>query len=141
MQMRNLIVPIVGDFAGSRALRTVGEWVRARQAAITALYTSNVEQYLFQDDRSWTAYYDNVAALPTTTQSTFIRAHFPSPAFVINSVLAPGGRRLRLLPSPPSARAGPFIESYSLIDPVHDLLAAYRNGHIRTYRDVIERSK
>jgi hypothetical protein len=28
MQARNLIVPVVGDFAGPKALRAIGDWLR-----------------------------------------------------------------------------------------------------------------
>ena len=38
---------VIGDFAGPKALRAVGRWVRAHDAKIDALYVSNVEQYLF----------------------------------------------------------------------------------------------
>ena len=43
------IVPIVGNFAGPKALRAVGAYLTAHGATVTAFYTSNVEQYLFQD--------------------------------------------------------------------------------------------
>ena len=46
---RNLLVPVVGNFAGPKALRAVGRYVRDHGATVTAFYVSNVEQYLFQD--------------------------------------------------------------------------------------------
>jgi hypothetical protein len=76
LETRNLIVPVTGDFAGPKALRAVGNWVRAHDATITAMYTSNVEQYLFQSENNWRLFFDNVATFPTTPQSTFIRAIF-----------------------------------------------------------------
>lgn len=76
LETRNLIVPITGDFAGPHALRAVGNWVRTHDATITAMYTSNVEQYLFQSDTNWRLFFENVATFPTTAQSTFIRAIF-----------------------------------------------------------------
>ena len=57
MQLKNLIVPIVGDFAGPKALRAVGRFVRERGGKVTSFYTSNVEQYLFQN-QVWKRYYD-----------------------------------------------------------------------------------
>jgi hypothetical protein len=45
MQRQNLIVPIVGDFAGPKALRAVGAYLKARGATVTAFYVSNVENY------------------------------------------------------------------------------------------------
>src|SRR5262249_6327813 len=49
MEEKNLIVPVVGNFAGPKALRAVGRYVRERGATISTFYVSNVEQYLFQD--------------------------------------------------------------------------------------------
>ncbi|MCC7009386.1 MAG: hypothetical protein IT184_11250 [Acidobacteria bacterium] len=72
LQMRNLIVPVVGDFAGSKALRSVGQYARQHGATVDAFYLSNVEQYLRQDGK-WTAFCANVAAMPTTASSTFVR--------------------------------------------------------------------
>ena len=43
LQSKNLIVPIVGDFAGPKALRAVGAFLKARGATVTAFYVSNVE--------------------------------------------------------------------------------------------------
>src|SRR5262249_30036616 len=44
---KNLLVPLVADFAGPRTIRAVGDYVRQRRGTVTAFYTSNVEQYLF----------------------------------------------------------------------------------------------
>src|SRR5579863_218053 len=48
MEQDNRIVPIVGDFAGPRALRSVGAYLAEHGATVSVFYTSNVEQYLFQ---------------------------------------------------------------------------------------------
>ena len=55
------------------ALRGIGRYVADQGAIITAYYTSNVEQYLFQNG-VWQAFYGNVATLPTDERSTFIRS-------------------------------------------------------------------
>jgi len=72
LQQRNLVVPLVGDFAGPKTIRAIGDYARARGAAITTFYVSNVEEYLQQTQRS--AFCRNVATLPMTPESTFIRA-------------------------------------------------------------------
>src|SRR6185436_19852885 len=46
-QERNLLVPVVGNFAGPKALRQVGQYIRDHGSTVTAFYVSNVEQYLF----------------------------------------------------------------------------------------------
>src|SRR5262245_48173626 len=47
MQEKNLIIPVVGDFAGKKALSAIGDYLRKNNLTVTAFYTSNVEQYLF----------------------------------------------------------------------------------------------
>jgi hypothetical protein len=73
LQRRNLVVPVVGDFAGPKTLRALGAWLTARGAAVTAFYTSNVEQYLFQQGR-WMLFSRNVAAMPRDPGARFIRS-------------------------------------------------------------------
>ena len=73
MQKSNLIVPLVGDFAGPKAIRSVAQYVQEHGSTVRAFYTSNVEQYLFQDHENWKQFYDNVLFLPTDSTSTFIR--------------------------------------------------------------------
>jgi len=74
LQSRNLIVPIVGDFAGPKALRSVGAYLRQHGVVVRAFYTSNVEQYLFRSEAAPPAFYANVAALPIDKDSVFIRS-------------------------------------------------------------------
>ena len=72
MQARNLIVPVVGDFAGPKALRAIGAFVRERGAVVSAFYVSNVEQYL-QRNGVWQNFCASVAAMPLDGNSLFIR--------------------------------------------------------------------
>jgi hypothetical protein len=122
MERNNAIVPITGDFGGPKALRAVGRYLKGRGATVTAIYTSNVEQYLFQSD-AWKRFFGNVAALPIDEHGTFIRAFFNM------------GARF------PSSTANGQIRSATLIEPIADAMAAVRDGRIQTYYDVIERSK
>lgn len=73
LETRNLLVPVVGNFAGPSALRAVGKYVREHGSTVSAFYLSNVEQYLNQD-RIWTAFCANVATMPLDETSTFIRS-------------------------------------------------------------------
>jgi hypothetical protein len=70
---RNLIIPLVGDFAGPKALRAVGRYLKDKGATVSAFYLSNVEQYL-QRNGVWHHFCANVASLPLDDQSTFIRS-------------------------------------------------------------------
>ena len=117
MQLKNLIIPVVGDFGGPSAIRAVGQYLKDRNATVTAIYTSNVEQYLFQSD-AWRRYYENVATLPTDSTTMFIRSvggNF-------------GGR-------------GGSPRLPSVLSSVRELLAAYREGRINQYGDVIALSR
>jgi hypothetical protein len=74
LELRNLIVPVVGDFGGPKAIRAVGEYLWKRGLTVTAFYLSNVEQYLFRDAGAADRFYANVSALPTDSTSQFIRS-------------------------------------------------------------------
>jgi hypothetical protein len=72
MQTKNLIIPIVGDFAGPKALREVGAFLKEHSATVTAFYVSNVEDYL-RTNGVWQKFCANVATIPIDTSSLFIR--------------------------------------------------------------------
>jgi len=73
LEKKNLLVPVVGNFGGARALRAVGAYLKEHGATVSAFYLSNVEQYLWRDG-IWDEFCSNVAALPLDETSTFIRA-------------------------------------------------------------------
>ena len=60
LETKNLLVPAVGDFGGSKALREVGKYLKSIDAKVSAFYLSNVEQYLSQDGKTG-AFLANVA--------------------------------------------------------------------------------
>jgi len=76
MEMKNLVVPIVGDFAGPKSIRAIGQYLKERDATVTAFYLSNVEQYLYSDGKLLD-FFHNVATLPMDNSSTFIRTFGP----------------------------------------------------------------
>ena len=118
MEEANLIVPVIGNFGGPKAVRAVGAWVREHGAIVTTFYTSNVEQYLFQDNL-WREYYLNVATLPIDSTSRFIRS-----AFNMGGYSGGGGLR-----------------SAQLTCGMQELLAAFSAGKISSYYDVIAMSR
>jgi hypothetical protein len=71
LESRNLLVPVVGDFGGSKAIREVGKYLKGVGATVSAFYLSNVEQYLGQDGKTGT-FLANVATLPVDESSRFI---------------------------------------------------------------------
>lgn len=122
LEINNLLVPIVGDFAGEKALRAVGTYLKQHNATVTAFYTSNVEQYLFQQADDWKHFFANVATLPLDARSTFIRAVFNYMGFRDPVSGAPGPR------------------STTMLSPILDVLKAVDDGKVQTYYDVIQLS-
>ena len=111
---------VVGNFAGPKALRAVGDWTRARGARVNVFYTSNVEQYLFSD-MIWDRFYANVATMPLDSMSRFVRS-------VTSRQFGGGGA------------AGGFLMS-QLTSPIYDVVRAAQSGAIRSYFDVINLSR
>ena len=70
LHARNVIVAVVGDFAGPDAIRRTGEYVRQHHATVEAFYGSNVEVYLSR--RMVARYCANLAALPYRSLAPFI---------------------------------------------------------------------
>ena len=73
LELANLVVPVVGDFGGPKAIRAIAAYLKSHDAIVGAFYLSNVEQYLVQDGKV-TAFCRSVATLPLDATSTFIRA-------------------------------------------------------------------
>jgi hypothetical protein len=78
MHEKNLIVPLVGDFAGTKALRMTGQYLRDHGAVVNVFYMSNVEDYI---QHVWTSFARNVASLPLDASSVFIRTSLQARSF------------------------------------------------------------
>ncbi len=70
LQSRNLILPVVGDFAGRTAIRRVSDYLRAHRERLHAFYGSNVGVYL--NSQQTYAFCANLASLPATSRTWFI---------------------------------------------------------------------
>ena len=113
-------MPVVGNFAGPKALRQVGNYIREHGATVTAFYVSNVEQYLFQDG-IFDAFARNVVTLPVDDSSTFIRS--------VSSRYGYGG-------------SGMWSDGRATArDPIKPFVKDFLSGNIRSYFDVNARSK
>jgi hypothetical protein len=112
LEARNLLIPVVGDFAGSKAVRDVGRYLAAHRARLTAFYLSNVERYLFDGTDTWRKFYVNVAILPYDADSFFIRSVFDA-----------------------------SYESASMLSGIDDIMTAFSEGRILTYLDVVRLSQ
>jgi len=76
LEDRNLVIPVIGDFAGSHALSGLGDYLKDRGERVSAFYTSNVEQYLFRGTM-FAQFRSNVARLPHDSTSVIVRSFFP----------------------------------------------------------------
>jgi hypothetical protein len=73
LEVKNLLVPVIGNFSGPKAMRAVGKYLKEIHAKVSAFYLSNVEDYLYRDG-SWNNFCANAATLPADETSTFIRS-------------------------------------------------------------------
>jgi hypothetical protein len=121
LERNNLIVPLVGDFAGDKAIRAEGHYENHHGPTDTAFYPSNDEQYLFQSD-DWKKFFTNVATLPVDTSSTFIRA-----VFNFNT--------------PPMQTGTPGPRSRTMLASIAEQVQAFAEGRIQSYWDVIQLSR
>ena len=76
MQERNLIVPVTGDLAGTKALREIGRYLQETGDKVSAFYVSNVEFYLFRQENSFQRFIENIKFLPIDKRSVIIRSYF-----------------------------------------------------------------
>jgi hypothetical protein len=113
METRNLVIPIVGDFAGTKAMHAIAEYLKDHDTVVNSFYTSNVEQYLFLQG-NWDKFYINVAQLPVNSDSVFIR-------------WIPKGTRF----------STPLKRNINALCPISQFMEAFSSGEIRTYRDVL----
>lgn len=124
LERKNLLIPVVGDFGGPKALRAVGQYLKEHGATVAAYYTSNVEQYLFNQgagrggrviNGGATKFYENVGTLPLDDSSVFIRSGVPNPY---------GGR------------GGGNGMNNSQIAPIQATVDAYKADRIQVYQDI-----
>lgn len=122
-QRNNLIVPLVGDFAGPKAIRAVAGYLREHDVPVTAFYLSNVEQYLFNQNDDWRKFFANVGTLPLDSASTFIRSSF-------NGM------------GPPNAQLyASLMRSQQLRAPMLVQLRLFNEGKILSYYDILATSR
>jgi len=113
----NLIVPLVGNFAGQQAIKEVANYLKERKATVTAFYLSNVEQYLFNQGDDWSNFYKNASLLPIDSTSTFIRS-------VFNGMGTYGG----------------FMRGEQMLASILAQTTAFKQGKLQSYWEVINSS-
>jgi hypothetical protein len=116
LERRNLVIPVVGDLAGPKALATIGAVLRERGVALSAFYVSNVEFYLMQD-RTFARFARNLATLPAQPGALLIRSVFGR--FYVHPQNVPG------------------YYSTQLLQTVASLVDGFDEGRYRTYDDLV----
>ncbi len=75
LEQRDLVIPVVGDLSGPRALAAIGALLRERGQRLSAFYVSNVEFYLFGDGR-FDRFIGNLGGMPRAEHGVVIRSVF-----------------------------------------------------------------
>jgi hypothetical protein len=122
LERRNMIVPLVGDFAGDKAIVSMARYLQDHDERVGVFYVSNVERYLWDQGAHGKQFYANAAKLPMDQSSTFVR-----------SVTSDISRRLGV-PLPEGT-----ANWRSFISPMTDSLQAVNDGRIRSYRELFEK--
>jgi hypothetical protein len=118
MQRRNLIIPIVGDFSGKKALAAVGNYLRKRKLTVSVFYVSNVEIVLLDwgSLEQFSDFVKNVKKLPIDGRSLLLRSTF---SYYGHPARLPGYQLCNLL-----QKASIFLQDFD-------------RGLYRSYRDLI----
>lgn len=114
LETRDRVIPVVGDLAGGRALRAIGELLERRGQRVSVFYTSNVEFYLMREGKL-ARFAGNVRQLPHDSRSVIIRSvfNYPHPSSV------------------------PGYLSTQLVQPLEEFLTDEGRGKYGTYGDLV----
>ncbi len=123
LETNNLLVPVVGDFAGPKAIRAVGQYLKDRKTTVTAFYLSNVEQYLFNQGDDAHNFFENAATLPIDSSSTFIRSVF------------------NMTPYARAPMIGPYMRGQQMLASMLGQITLFKDGKLTQYFDVIQTSR
>ncbi len=115
LQVKDRIVPIVGDLSGETALAAVARFLSQADLQVAAFYTSNVEFYLFRAG-TFADFIANLRRLPRLPGSVVVRSVF----------VAGGSGAARL--------AG--YNSASQTHAIDTLVDGFSKGRFRDYRDL-----
>jgi hypothetical protein len=118
LHAKNLIVPVVGNLAGSHALRAIGKDIAARGERVSVLYVSNVEFYLMREG-NFEPFAENVKTLPRNERSVIIRSFFNGPYTYSHPQWVPG------------------YFSTQILQTLDTMVSEYARGGYSTYLDLV----
>ena len=125
LEGRDLVVPVVGNAAGEHALAAIAQLVAERGEKVSALYISNVEQYLIRDG-GFPQFAENVKLLPRDRRSVMVRSFFGY------------GYGFGTAGAHPLNVAGHY--STQILQMLDAFVATYDSGAVRSYYDLISKN-
>jgi hypothetical protein len=125
LEGRDLVVPVVGNAAGEHALAAIAQFVAERGEKVSALYISNVEQYLIRDG-GFPQFAENVKLLPRDRRSVMVRSFFGY------------GYGFGTAGAHPLNVAGHY--STQILQTLDAFVATYDSGAVRSYYDLISKN-
>lgn len=114
MHRENRIVPVVANLAGEKSLQAIASFIRKEKLTVSAIYTSNVEQYLYRGGEL-VQFVSNLQAFPSTPDSLIIRSGMG-----------------------PYARGNSYSDQ--LTQPLESFLSDWKAGRLRSYSDILQAS-
>jgi hypothetical protein len=120
MEEQDLIVPVIGDLAGTQSVKAVGQYIAGMKEKVSAFYVSNVEFYLARQV-VFDKFIDNLKDLPIDNRSLIIRSYFNYYA-------------------PPHRQAVGDHFSTQLLQRIDDLLKQCAAGECDSYHDIVNRN-
>lgn len=120
MEDQDLIIPVVGDLAGTSAVKAIGRYLNEIKERVSAFYVSNVEFYVHRQGQ-YDRFVENVASLPIEKNSLMIRSYFDYYG--------------RLHP-----QSQPDHYSTQLLQRIEDLLSLCKVGDCESYEKIVTKS-
>lgn len=116
MHASNRIIPVVGNLGGEGAFAAIGRELASRGERLSAIYTSNVEFYIWGDS-AFSRFARTLVQMPRAPNAVIIRSYFS---------------RGDVHPLAVSGYA-----SVQLLQPVNDFARRFAAGEWRGYRDLV----
>lgn len=120
MQLRDRIVPVVGNVAGDKAVKAIAQYAAEHHENVEAFYLSNVEQYLMTREGGFDDYARNVKLLPHDSSGVIIRSYFGG-FTMAHPLYVPSAGNL----------------SASMIEPIDSFLRAFAAGELWNYGQLV----
>jgi len=120
LEDQDLVIPIVGDLSGPRAVKALGAYIESLKQHVSAFYVSNVEFYLSREG-TFGKFAENLKSLPIDDHSVIIRSYFNFYA-------------------PPHPQSIPGHFSTQLLEKISDLIQQCDSGGCESYSEIVTKN-